>query len=111
MEKLIACCGLDCAACDARIATVNSDNELREKTAKIWGEQFNANIAAESINCTGCRDEGPKFFHCEMCEIRKCVLEKGYQNCGECEELETCTIIGAILQHAPELKENLISLN
>ena len=32
MNQLIACCGLDCESCDARIATVRDDNELREKT-------------------------------------------------------------------------------
>ena len=30
MKQLIACCGLDCESCDARIATVRDDNELRE---------------------------------------------------------------------------------
>ena len=29
-------CGLDCENCAARIATVNNDDELREKTAKEW---------------------------------------------------------------------------
>ncbi len=33
MNQLIACCGLDCEKCDARIATVTSDDALREKTA------------------------------------------------------------------------------
>ncbi len=32
MKQLIACCGLDCESCDARIATVKNDDELREKT-------------------------------------------------------------------------------
>ncbi len=32
MEKLIACCGLNCATCDARIATITDDNEMRAKT-------------------------------------------------------------------------------
>ena len=26
MNPLIACCGLDCEACDARIATITNDN-------------------------------------------------------------------------------------
>lgn len=34
MKQLIACCGLDCESCDARIATVKNDNELREKPPK-----------------------------------------------------------------------------
>lgn len=36
MKQLIACCGLDCESCDARIATVENDNELKEKTARKW---------------------------------------------------------------------------
>ena len=34
MKQLIACCGLDCESCDARIATVRDDNELRENPHK-----------------------------------------------------------------------------
>jgi hypothetical protein len=34
MEKIIACCGLNCATCDARLATVNNDNVLRALTAE-----------------------------------------------------------------------------
>lgn len=34
MKQLIACCELDLENCDARIATVTNDNELREKTAQ-----------------------------------------------------------------------------
>lgn len=112
MEKLIACCGIDCAKCDARIATVANDDVLREKTAKMWAEQFSIPaIPVEAINCIGCREEGVKFSHCEECEIRNCVQAKGYQTCGDCGELETCSIIGAIFQHMPELKDNLKSLN
>ena len=42
MKQLIACCGLDCESCDARIATVKNDNELREKTAQKWSAMNNA---------------------------------------------------------------------
>jgi len=34
MKQLIACCGIDCENCDARIATIANDNDLREETAK-----------------------------------------------------------------------------
>ena len=42
MKQLIACCGLDCESCDARIATVKNDDELREKTAQKWSAMNNA---------------------------------------------------------------------
>lgn len=35
-NQLIGCCGLNCEACDARIATITNDNTLREKTAALW---------------------------------------------------------------------------
>lgn len=109
MKQLIACCGLDCESCDARIATVTDDDALREKTARLWSELNNEpQITVQTINCMGCRTEGVKTVYCgEMCEIRKCVNAKGFDTCGDCDELDDCPTVGAVLQHAPEAKENL----
>jgi len=110
MKQLIACCGIDCEFCDARIATVNNDNELREKTAQQWREAYNApNITTESINCMGCRADGAKFDYCNHCEIRNCATAKGFSACGECGELETCQIISFVINQVPGAKENLLS--
>ena len=75
MKQLIACCGLDCENCAARIATVNNDDELREKTAKEWSVLNNTpEITAETIHCMGCRADGVKFTYCsDYCAIRKCT--------------------------------------
>ena len=90
MKQLIACCGLDCESCDARIATVKNDDELREKTAQKWSAMNNApEITAATINCMGCRADGVKFAYCsDYCEIRKCVSGKGFNTCGDCDEFE-----------------------
>ena len=111
MEKLIACCGLDCATCDARKATVANDNELRAKTAEIWKAQFSADITPEMINCTGCREDGVKFAHCADCEIRNCVKAKGFETCADCEKLENCELTKGIHQYVPDALLNLKSLN
>ena len=79
MKDLIACCGIDCENCDARIATVANDDELKEKTAQKWRKTYNSNITAESINCTGCRIDGVNFAHCSECEIRNCVKTNEYE--------------------------------
>ena len=42
MKDMIGYCGLDCKKCDAYLATVNDDQALREKTAKLWAELNNA---------------------------------------------------------------------
>ena len=111
-KQLIACCGLDFESCEARIATVTNDDELREKTAQKWSEMNNAKeITAATINCMGCRTEGVKFSYCsDYCEIRKCVNAKGFNTCGDCKEMDTCQIVGALFQNAPNAKQNLLSL-
>jgi len=110
MKQLIAFCGLNCESCDARIATARDDDELREKTARLWSELNNIpQITAETINCMGCRVDGVKTLFCsDMCEIRKCASGKGFNTCGDCEELNNCQIVGAIFQHNPGAKENLM---
>jgi hypothetical protein len=92
------------------IATVNNDSELREKTARKWSMMYSApGITTESIHCMGCRTDGAKIAHCGDCEIRKCVQEKGFITCGECNELDTCPIVGFEHQTHPDAKANLIS--
>lgn len=112
MDNLIACCGLNCATCDARIATVTNDDELRKKTAETWKTQYDApDISIEMINCTGCREEGVKIGHCAECEIRNCVQAKGFNTCADCKSLENCLIVGGIHKFVPDALENLKSLN
>ena len=112
MEKLIACCGLNCETCDARIATVKNSDELRKATAEAWQKMFNApEIPYQSINCTGCRVEGVKFAHCNTCEIRVCVNKKGYETCGDCPDMETCQIVAFVHKSAPDAVANLKRMN
>ena len=110
MKQLIACCGLDCETCDARIATINNDDALREATARKWAEMNNSpDITAETINCMGCRTDGAKFGYCSMCQMRSCATGRGFATCGECAELDSCPKIAPILQHSPDARRNLAS--
>ncbi|MEI6172362.1 MAG: DUF3795 domain-containing protein [Bacteroidota bacterium] len=112
MEKLISCCGLNCATCDARIATISNDDELKRQTAEKWRVQYHApDITPEMINCTGCREPGNKFGHWAECGMRKCASSKGFNTCGQCDTLQSCDIIKPVLQFAPEAVENLKSVN
>lgn len=109
MKQLIGCCGLDCEACDARIATCSDDDALREKTARLWSELNRVTIEKEMINCMGCRTDGVKTLFCDgMCEIRKCAAAKGFATCGECAELTRCETVKPIFQNAPEAAKNLM---
>lgn len=112
MNTLIACCGLNCASCDARIATVANDDALRAATAEKWQKLYNAPlISPELINCMGCREEGIKFSHCYDCEIRNCVQSKGYETCGDCSDMDVCDIVRMVHTLVPEAIVNLKSLN
>lgn len=100
MKKWIAICGLNCEACDARIATVNNDNTLREKTAKLWSEMNGAEITADMINCLGCRMDGVKTPFCEnLCPIRQCALKRDVDTCADCTEMETCGILATVTEN------------
>ena len=108
MKNRIAYCGLDCEKCDAYIATVNDDQELREKTADLWAKLNNAPILPEHINCEGCRTDGVKTVYCDsLCAVRQCALKKGIETCGDCEELEGCRIIGVMISNNPGVLDNL----
>ncbi|MBP7103083.1 MAG: DUF3795 domain-containing protein [Bacteroidales bacterium] len=111
MEKIISSCGLNCTACDARIATIANNNELRAQVAEKWKVQYGANgITPAMINCVGCRETGIRFPHCEKCKIRNCAISNGYITCAECEKMENCDIVKNVHQYAPEALENLKSL-
>ena len=62
MRNMIAYCGLDCEKCDAYLATINDDQALREKTAKLWAELNNAPILPEHINWKAVELMGLKLY-------------------------------------------------
>lgn len=110
MKDLIAICGLDCEACEARKATLEDDNALREKVAKEWTELNGVLITPDAINCEGCRVDGVKSPYCDaMCPIRQCATGKGYSTCGDCTEMESCKEVGAIIGNYSEAKKNLMA--
>jgi len=110
-HKLIACCGLDCAVCDARIATINNDDKLREQIANKWRTEYNVpNISKEMINCTGCSEPGVKLSHCNECQIRTCAFSKGFRTCAECQGLDECNLVKFVHKAAPDALGNLLAL-
>jgi len=107
-NKYIAYCGLDCEKCEARIATINNDDELREVVAKKWSEWNQCDIAPNMINCVGCKIEGQKTYFCdELCEIKKCVENNKYQTCGKCSGFESCNKLQMITSNNQEALNNL----
>ena len=108
MKDLIGYCGLDCEACEARIATVNNDDEQRRNVAQLWSELNGVEITPEMINCVGCRVRGVKTPYCDsICSIRQCAMGRNHATCGECAEMDTCDKLGMILSNNEEARRNL----
>ena len=81
----ISSCGMECDKCNAYIANKNDDDALRAETARQWSKQYKVELKPEDINCTGCRQDGAKIGHCNVCEIRQCCIEMEVANCGKCD--------------------------
>lgn len=108
MKNFIAYCGLDCETCEARIATVNNDNQLRKKVAAEWSELNHVEITPEMINCTGCRIDGVKTPFCDkFCGIRLCASAKKYETCGNCAEMNSCEKLKMITGSNKQALKNL----
>ena len=108
MTDMIAYCGLDCEKCDAYLATLNDDQALREKTAKLWAKLNNAPIRPEHINCEGCRVDGVKTVYCDsLCAIRQCALNKEVAKCGDCPDAAHCETVAMVIGNNPEARKNL----
>ena len=109
MKDYIAYCGLDCEACEAHIATISDDNDLRIKVAREWSELNQVEITPDMINCAGCRIEGVKTPFCDsLCPIRQCALNKDIETCGDCDEMNTCEKLAMITGNNEEALKRLI---
>jgi len=105
--KKIAICGLDCGDCPCFLALQNDNDQLRNKIAKKWSENYGwKNLRPEEINCLSCLSlEEPLFRHCRQCEVRKCGLAKSIKNCGECEKYDNCDKISSLHKMIPDGKK------
>ncbi|MCK4654204.1 MAG: DUF3795 domain-containing protein [Candidatus Cloacimonetes bacterium] len=107
MEKMIACCGLICTECNAFLATLNNDAELRKKTAKEWSKMHKAALKPDDIFCDGClTTTGRIFRYCKVCPIRKCCREKNISNCAYCSDYP-CEKITEFFGFVPAAKKVL----
>jgi hypothetical protein len=82
--SLIAYCGLDCAECEAYVATQNNDFEALIVLAKRWGENHDTSYRPEDIECRGCQSDKLNEY-CNRCGVRECGSGHGFETCAECQ--------------------------
>ena len=109
MERMIAVCGLDCATCEARLATQASDEAAKERIAAKWRKQYNApTIDATYVTCDSCLDfDGRLGGHTSECEIRACGVERGLPNCAHCIDYDSCEKLASFLNFVPQARATL----
>jgi hypothetical protein len=107
MNKNTAYCGLNCRECNAYIATMNDDDELRTSVAKKW-DSPDYLVSKEDINCIGCRIEpGAHFKWCGSCAVRKCASERGVETCAHCDDYVCSTLKEWLTMAGDEARERL----
>jgi len=106
---MIAYCGLNCFKCDAYLATQQDSDSKREETVQKWSRLYRVEIKPEQINCDGCKSDGRRFFHRNMCDIRRCCISKEVDNCAVCEDY-ICETLSGFIKLAPEAGKALEKL-
>jgi hypothetical protein len=106
-KELISICGLPCHECGAYVATQSNDDAKRAEVAAMWSKMYDAEIVPEAINCDGCSSQGERVFqHCTVCEIRKCGIERGLDNCAHCDDY-VCKKLESFFEMVPDNRARL----
>jgi hypothetical protein len=82
---MIAMCGLVCDDCIAFFATQKDDDKLREKVVEAWST-VEEPLRLEDVDCDGCTAGKRLHSFCQVCEVRKCGLQRSVDNCAYCNE-------------------------
>jgi len=85
MEPILTRCGYRCDLCLAYRPNVEKDPASTQKLSDGWHKYFGFRIPPEKILCDGCMAENPKLID-SSCPVRPCVIERGLENCAQCDE-------------------------
>jgi len=78
-------CGINCEKCPVFIATITDSESMKSDVAEEWGRLYKRKFAFEEMTCYGCKSE-IRFGLCSSCDIEKCNVSKGNENCRSCKE-------------------------
>lgn len=78
-RELIPPCGLYCGVCSILMAHRDNNQKFKEILGNFYG------VAPEEIRCQGCMSDEVYGF-CQVCAIKTCAGERGYESCHQCTE-------------------------
>ena len=85
MEPVLTRCGYRCDLCLAYRPNVEKDPTNPQTLSEGWYQYFGFRLPAPEIVCDGCMADNPKLID-QGCPVRPCVMEKGLDNCSQCED-------------------------
>lgn len=88
MEPILTRCGFRCDLCLAYKPNLADDPSKQQKLSDGWYKYFGFRLPPSGICCDGCMTDNPKLID-SSCPVRPCVIEKGLDNCSQCE-LHVC---------------------
>lgn len=84
-KEIITRCGYRCDLCLAYIKNIEKE-DLRKELSDGWEKCYGFRTPVEKIYCEGCLTrDSPKLIDNE-CPVRPCVMNKGIENCSQCDE-------------------------
>ncbi len=85
MNPILTKCGYRCDLCLAYKPNVENNPANQLKLSDGWYKYFGFRLPPEKIICDGCMATNPKLID-KACPVRPCVIEKGLDNCSQCEQ-------------------------
>jgi hypothetical protein len=90
---ILAACGNDCNACPRYLATRSGDRDKLYRVARLWNRigYRERVVSPEEIACHGCASSNWCRYG-----IRQCAIQRGVNDCGECNEFLCRNIVDTI---------------
>jgi len=94
------------------LATREQDDEKRYKMRVDIAQQikqlYDEECKPEDVtDCDGCKSEtGRLYSGCWKCQIRKCAIEKGIENCAHCDDFP-CEELEKLFTLDPDARKRL----
>jgi hypothetical protein len=92
-------------------ATIENNVELKKKAFEQFKmkEKLGIDFDPEKVFCWGCKvKDKPLSNTLNACTVRKCVIEKKYESCIQCNGLKTCEM--ELWKEYPKFKEKVIGM-
>ena len=107
MNPILTRCGYRCDLCLAYKPNVESNPANQQKLSDGWHKYFSFRLSPQEIVCDGCMADDPTLID-DACPVRPCVIEKGLDNCSQCEQYVCQKLMERLVEY-DEIKSRIDS--